>query len=192
MTAQVETRGFISEALTGLADKGFVVYQVSRTFAELHQDGVPFVPSAWARGPLMRRFMDASSVRSEVAVDPSQLVLADSNNKTYTEQTGQAREYAQSLGIDDVDGALVSAADVVALNHGLQLEGEGSIFDALAELGEHAAIRTDTYLDGVLADHWLATVKNSPESGMLEIGEYVSDDTGANLWALGVVVPSQR
>lgn len=109
---------FTPEAREGLTNEGFVIYELTgRSIKTLRDDESRPFCSTWHKN---HPKLEATSSRlSEVAFDPAQLLLPNSNKKTLEQQELMVREFSKGLAkkakIDDVEAIIGEMSDYTDL-----------------------------------------------------------------------------
>jgi len=109
----VEARKFSPEAREGLEKAGYVVYELTgQSIRSLREAGRRFW-TTWHQD--FPEFEALNSSRSQVAVNPSQLFLPDSNRKTLKEQEAMVARFSKKLAkeIPGVQAIIGEAPDYV-------------------------------------------------------------------------------
>lgn len=104
---------FTSETRQKLEEAGYRVHALTgQSIKTFHDAGKPFW-STWHRD---RPELEAMTSRlSEVAVNPDQLFLPDSNRKTLKEQEAMVKKFSKALKIDGVEAIVGEMPDYVEL-----------------------------------------------------------------------------
>jgi len=177
----VEVRRFNDEAKADLEKDGYIINTLTgQSIASLREAGRNFWTTWHKDHP---EFEALVSMQSEVAVNPSQLFLPKSNNKTIIQQQKMIKAFSQKLGkkIPGVEAIMGEAADYADLAF--------AHFDATGEylFGErhdHYA-RTNT----PTADGLVAFVGRLYSVGGLSVYDWHADHGHAIVFAAPLVVP---
>ncbi len=109
----VEARKFSPEAREALEKAGYVVYELTgQSIGSLREAGRRFW-STWHQD--RPEFEALNSIGSEVAINPSQLFLPDSNRKTLKEQEAMIAQFSKKLAkqVSGVKAIMGEAPDYV-------------------------------------------------------------------------------
>ena len=110
-----ETKRFLPEQREVLEKGGYTVYELTgKSISDLREAGDDF----WTTWPQKYpEFELQRSMRSEVAVNPNQLFLLGSNNKTFAEQESMVAKFSRdiSVKIPGVKAIIGEAPDYVEL-----------------------------------------------------------------------------
>lgn len=114
-TTPIEVRRFSDETRAALEKQGYVIDTLTgQSIASLRQAGRKFW-STWHND--YPQFEALTSIRSEVAINPPQLFIPKSNNKTLAQQEEMINRFSQELGnkVPGVEAIMGSVADYVDL-----------------------------------------------------------------------------
>lgn len=112
--AFVEIKSFSPEAQEALEKKGYVIYPLTgQLFKSLRES------EFWAsiNEYYNPEIEDLTSMRSEVAINPDQLFLPESNRKTFAQQKKMVEKFSRELGreIESVKATIGNLPDYVEL-----------------------------------------------------------------------------
>ena len=173
---------FTSEARRALEEKGYIIYDLTgQSIKTLRNAGKPFY-STWHKDyPNLEAIQ---SRLSEVAIDPKNLYLSDSNNKTLREQEVIVRKFSKGLKIDGVEVIIGEMPDYVEL-----------VFKHFDTTGDRLFGQTYNY-------GYARTVTPTSGSSVASVGGFnagcglrvcgwVRDCGFGGLWAAPLVVPAK-
>ena len=176
---------FSAEQRKGLERKGYFVYSLTgQTIATLRDAGHPFW-STWHQGEAIEQ---VRSMLAEIAVNPRNLFLPDSNRKTLDEQLAMVEKFGRKIAgeVKGVTAILGSAADYTEL--------------AFAHLNQK-----EQRLFGKDFDYdYTRTTTPTGASGVAVVGRFFYDDVGllvhflprgachSYVWAAPLVVAKPR
>lgn len=173
---------FSAEQRKGLERKGYLVYSLTgQTIATLRDAGNPFW-STWHKGEAIEQ---VRSLLTEVAVNPKNLFLSDSNRKTLDEQLEMVEKFGRKMAgeVKGVTAILGSAPDYIelAFSHlaatGKRLFGSDYNYD-------YTRTTTPT------SESSVAIVGDFGAGRGLVVGDWRRDDRNGLIWATPLVVPA--
>jgi hypothetical protein len=179
----VEVRRFSQEAKGALEKEGYKIHTLTgQSIASLHEAGRKFWTTWHKDNP---QFEALTSMQSEVAVNPSQLFLPKSNNKTLTQQEEMISKFSQKLGkkIPGVEAIMGGVPDYVdlAFTH-LDATGE-RLFHGENYDYDYARSNTPTAAGQVARVGYFNSVDG------LHVSDWRSDRGHARVFAAPLVVP---
>ncbi len=104
---------FTPEARKSLEDKGYIIYPLMGQSIETLRDGGKRFWSTWHKD-----FPELEEMKSrlyQVAINPEQLFLPDSNRKTLKEQEQMVKKFSRSLEVDGVEAIVGEIPDYAEL-----------------------------------------------------------------------------
>ena len=173
---------FSPEQRKGLERKGYLVYGLTgQTIATLRDTGHPFW-STWHQGEAIEQ---VRSMLTEVAVNPKNLFLQDSNRKTLDEQLAMVEKFGRKIAgeVKGITAILGSAPDYTELafahqdKRGQRLFGKDFNYDYT---------RTTTPTGGSV----VAVVGFFAAGGGLSVVRWHRAARNGGLWAAPLVVPA--
>lgn len=178
----VEIKRFSKEQRKALKEQGFVIYGLTgRSIKSLRDSGCKLW-SDWHKS--FRDFEALGSMRSEVAINPNELFLPKSNNKTLAQQEEMVEKFSQELGkkVEDVEAIIGQAPDYIELAFKHLRATKKYLFGA--EYNYHfARTKTPTSSSDV------ARVGHFGANGGLFVHFWRADDGVEDMHAVPLVVP---
>lgn len=180
---QKEVPRLSQEALQGLEKEGYLTYELGgQSIRSLKEQGRRF-NSDWHKGNL--KFEALISKKSQVAINPKQLFLQNSNRKTYGQQEEMVKEFSEELSrrIPGIEAIIGEASDYIELAFRHLDETSERLF---GEKYEYYYTRTKTPIEGP----FLAIVGYFNAKTSIDVKRCHRDDDGANnVWVCPLVVP---
>lgn len=180
-TEKPEIQRFSQEQREALRKEGYVVYELTgQSIADLREQGKPFW-STWHKSH--PEFEALTSRHSEVAINPKQLFLPDSNNKTLRQQQAMIGRFSFFFGstISGVKAVLGEVPDYVELAF-LSPEKQR----LFGEKNGYNYTRTQTRVDSDVANVGYF----DPGNG-LNVDRWYADGCNDYVFAAPLVVPVQ-
>lgn len=182
---QEEVLRFSQEARQGLEKEGYLIYKLGgQSIRSLKEQGKRF-DSTWHRD--FPHFEALTSRVSEVAINPNQLFLPNSNRKTFKQQEEIVKGLFEELSrrIPSVEAIIGEVPDYLELAFNHLRETSGRLF---GEEYKYGYTRTKTPTEASL----MAGVGNFDARLGLDIKRWGRDNGAANdLWITALVVPAR-
>ncbi len=179
-----EIQRFSAEQKEALKKKGYVIYELTgQSIASLRRQGKTFWSSWHENFP---DFEALTSRKSEVAINPINLLIPGSNNKTLAEQLKVVKEFGDGLNIRGVEAILGQVPDYAELTFAY-LDKTGQILFGERFDDHYYEARTQTQIDGVVFAGICLGTLNTPrlcnwdETARLDL-----------LYAAPLIVPASR
>lgn len=177
-----EIRRFTPEARQGLEEAGFAIYSLTgKSIKTLKDRGKPFW-STWHKDNL--GFEAMVSRFSEVAINPGQLFLPESNEKTLIEQKKMVNEFSEGLEIKGTKAIIGVMPDYTELTFAHLDATDGYLF---GEEFRYRYTRTQTPIDD---SNVVAKIGFFHADCGLVIGKSLPDRGETDLFIAPLIVPS--
>lgn len=189
-TTPVEVKRFSDEAREALTREGFVIYELTGQSIRNQREAGRKFWSTWHQAKDYEAFETQESMHSEVAINPNQLFIKDSSNRTLRQQEDVISKFSRDLGkkIKGVEAVMGNAADYVGL--------------AFAHLDETTKAENPEYLFGKKYDYNYARTKTPVRfaGGVADVGHFdavygldvdgwIPGRGSSNIFASPLVVP---
>lgn len=182
---QEEVLRFSQETLQGLEKEGYLIYELGgQSIRSLKEQGKKF-NSDWHKSNL--KFETLISKKSQVAINPKQLFLSDSNRKTYKQQEEMVKGFSEELSrrVPSIEAIIGEASDYLELAFQHLDATSERLF---GETYEYYYTRTKTPTEGP----FLATVGYFNAKTSIDVSRSRRDDNSANnVWISPLVMPTR-
>lgn len=174
---------FSEEAKEALKKKGYIIYELTGQSVKSFRDKGKKFWSSWHQNTKLE---DLTSMLCEIAINPNQLFLPNSNNKTFSQQVKLVSDFSDKLDkeVEGVKAIIGEIPDYVELAF-QHLNKTGEYLFGITYKYDYVRTKTPT------AGNCVADVGGFHAEGGIRIGEWGRDRPQSRLWISPLAVPAR-